>query len=99
MFQPVRHDARYPAPKELLKRTVVGYDDTDDAVVDHCEVDRSDPRPLWYSDWEPTTELAKTTSGGRWIGYGASGEKKATLRSSAASGSARPTSLASTPPS
>ncbi len=48
----VKHDARYPSPDELLKRTVAGYDDTEEAVnLIIAEVDRSDPRPLWYSDW------------------------------------------------
>ena len=48
----VKHDARYPAPEDLLKRTIAGYDDTEEAVkLIIAEVDRPDPRPLWYSDW------------------------------------------------
>ena len=48
----VKHDPRYPAPDELLRRTVAGYDDTDAAVkLILAEIDSSDPRPLWYSDW------------------------------------------------
>jgi hypothetical protein len=47
-----KHDARYPAPEDLLKRTIAGYDDTEEAVkLIIGEVDRPDPRPLWYSDW------------------------------------------------
>jgi hypothetical protein len=48
----VKHDARYPAPEELLKKTIAGYDDTEEAVnLIIKEVDRTDPRPVWYSDW------------------------------------------------
>jgi hypothetical protein len=56
----VKHDARYPAPEDLLKRTIAGYDDTDEAVkLIIAEVDRSDPRPLWYSDWGTDNGTAK----------------------------------------
>jgi hypothetical protein len=48
----VKHDPRYPKPEVLLRRTVPGYDDTDDGVkLLMAAVDRDDPRPLWYSDW------------------------------------------------
>src|SRR5689334_1170986 len=48
----VKHDPRYPAADDLLKRTIAGYDDTDEAVkLIIAEVDGDDPRPLWYSDW------------------------------------------------
>jgi hypothetical protein len=48
----VQHDPRYPEPSDLLKRTVPGYEDTDDAVNRIIDVvDRDDPRPIWYSDW------------------------------------------------
>ena len=48
----VRHDPRYPKPEVLLRRTVAGYDDSDDGVkLIIAAVDRDDPRPLWYSDW------------------------------------------------
>jgi hypothetical protein len=48
----VKHDARYPKPEDLLRRTVAGYDSTDDATkLIMAAVDRDDPRPLWYSDW------------------------------------------------
>jgi hypothetical protein len=56
----VKHDARYPAPEELLKRTIAGYDDTEEAVkLIIAEVDRPDPRPLWYSDWGTDNGTAK----------------------------------------
>jgi hypothetical protein len=56
----VKHDARYPAPEELLKRTIAGYDDTEEAVkLIIGEVDRPDPRPLWYSDWGTDNGTAK----------------------------------------
>jgi len=48
----VRHDPRYPALEFLSRRTVAGYNDTDDAVnLIIAAVDSRDPRPLWYSDW------------------------------------------------
>jgi len=48
----IEHDKRYPKPEVLLKRTVAGYDDTDDGVqLIVAAVDRDDPRPLWYADW------------------------------------------------
>lgn len=47
-----RHDGRYPSPEELLRVTVAGYDESDEAVrLIVAAVDRPDPRPLWYSDW------------------------------------------------
>lgn len=46
------HDERYPAPAALHKRTVAGYDDTDEAVRLAIEtVDRDDPRPVWFLNW------------------------------------------------
>jgi hypothetical protein len=48
----VRHDPRFPDPKQLQDRTVAGYDDTDDGVnLIIRAVDNSDPRPLWFSNW------------------------------------------------
>ena len=48
----IKHDQRYPKPEVLLRRTVAGYDDTDEGVkLIIAAVDRDDPRPLWYADW------------------------------------------------
>jgi hypothetical protein len=48
----VRHDARFPTKDDLWKHTVAGYDDSDEAVrLLIAALDKSDPRPLWYSDW------------------------------------------------
>jgi hypothetical protein len=48
----VRHDRRYPDPKQLWQRTVPGYDDTDDGVrLILAAVDRADLRPIWYLNW------------------------------------------------
>jgi hypothetical protein len=48
----VRHDPQYPARDTLWRRTVAGYDDTNDAVnLIIAAVDRDDPRSVWYSDW------------------------------------------------
>jgi hypothetical protein len=48
----IQHDPRYPPPADLLRLTVAGYDDTEDAVALLMRaVDAHDPRPLWYSDW------------------------------------------------
>src|SRR5581483_2826387 len=48
----VQHDRRYPTQDYLWRRTVAGYQDTDEAVrLILAAVDRPDPRPLWYSDW------------------------------------------------
>jgi hypothetical protein len=48
----VEHDRRFPRPEELLKRTVPGYDDTEDGVrLIIAAVDRVDPRPLWFCNW------------------------------------------------
>jgi hypothetical protein len=48
----VVHDRRYPAPAQLLERTVPGYDDRDDGVrLIIAAVDRDDPRPLWFCNW------------------------------------------------
>ena len=48
----VKHDARFPAPAQLLERTVPGYDDTT-AGVDLIirAVDSPDPRPVWFCNW------------------------------------------------
>jgi hypothetical protein len=48
----VQHDPRYPPKDHLWARTMPGYLDTEAAVDLILQtVDRSDPRPLWYSDW------------------------------------------------
>jgi hypothetical protein len=48
----VQHDSRYPTVEYLLKRTVAGYNDTEEAKkLIIAAVDSPDPRPLWYSDW------------------------------------------------
>jgi hypothetical protein len=48
----VQHDPRYPEKEALWRRTVPGYNDTDEAVnLFLAAVDQDDPRPLWYSDW------------------------------------------------
>ena len=48
----VQHDERYPTKEQLWRRTVAGYNDTDDAVKLIIDaVDREDARPVWYSDW------------------------------------------------
>jgi hypothetical protein len=47
-----QHDERYPTREQLWKRTVAGYNDTEDAVkLIIAAVDSPDPRPIWYSDW------------------------------------------------
>lgn len=47
-----KHDPRYPTPEALSRRTVAGYDNTNDAVkLILSAVDDKDPRPIWYSDW------------------------------------------------
>jgi hypothetical protein len=56
----VKHDARFPKPEELLRRTVAGYDNTDEAMkLLIAAVDRDDPRPLWYCDWGTDRGAAK----------------------------------------
>ncbi|MBL9127639.1 MAG: DUF1593 domain-containing protein, partial [Verrucomicrobiales bacterium] len=46
------NDPRYPRPEDLRRRVVAGYDDTNAAVERILEIaDRSDARPIWYSDW------------------------------------------------
>jgi hypothetical protein len=48
----VQHDARYPRPEELLRRTVAGYEDTDEGInLIIRAVDSNDPRPVWFSNW------------------------------------------------
>jgi Cellulose-binding Sde182, nucleoside hydrolase-like domain/Cellulose-binding protein Sde0182, C-terminal domain len=48
----VQNDARYPTPELLWRRTVAGYDDTDEAVkLIITAVDKPDARVVWYSDW------------------------------------------------
>jgi dienelactone hydrolase len=48
----VRYDPRYPSPDLLRSRVVPGYDTTESGVELLLKVlDRSDPRPVWYSDW------------------------------------------------
>ncbi len=47
-----QHDQRFPAPAELMKRTVPGYDHVDDGVQLIIDaVDREDPRPVWFLNW------------------------------------------------
>jgi hypothetical protein len=47
-----RHDPRYPAPDMLRRRTVAGYDETEDGVnLILAAVDRRDPRPVWFLNW------------------------------------------------
>ena len=47
-----QHDKRFPAKDVLWRRTVPGYNNTEEAVnLIIAAVDRPDPRPLWYSDW------------------------------------------------
>jgi len=48
----VQQDSRYPTPDLLWRRTVAGYDDTDEAVnLIIAAVDKPDERVVWYSDW------------------------------------------------
>ena len=48
----VQNDPRYPTRDHLWQRTVPGYNGQDAAVELIIKaVDRSDDRPLWYSDW------------------------------------------------
>ena len=48
----VRHDARYPPPEQLLRRTVSGYEDSDQGVnLILAAVDADDPRPVWFMNW------------------------------------------------
>jgi len=48
----VRHDARYPRPEQLLRRTVPGYENSDRGVnLIRAAVDADDPRPVWFMNW------------------------------------------------
>jgi hypothetical protein len=48
----VRHDARYPPPEQLLRRTVSGYEGSDQGVnLILAAVDANDPRPVWFMNW------------------------------------------------
>ena len=48
----VQHAPRYPAPEQLLARTVAGYDDTDEGVQLLLRaVDAPDSRPVWFCNW------------------------------------------------
>jgi hypothetical protein len=48
----VRHDARYPPPEKLLRRTVSGYEGSDQGVnLILAAVDANDPRPVWFMNW------------------------------------------------
>lgn len=47
-----KHAQGFPAPEDLLARTVAGYADVDDGVnLIIRAVDKPDPRPLWFSNW------------------------------------------------
>lgn len=57
----ILHDRRYPDPEQLLRRTVPGYDDTDDGVKLIIEaVDRPDPRAIWFTNWGTDKGAAKS---------------------------------------
>jgi CubicO group peptidase (beta-lactamase class C family) len=48
----IKHDARYPKPADLQRRTVSGYADSDDGVkLILGAVDSPDPRPVWFMNW------------------------------------------------
>jgi hypothetical protein len=48
----VKHDARYPKPEVLLRRTVAGYEDSDEGVdLILAAVDADDQRPVWFLNW------------------------------------------------
>lgn len=48
----MKHDARYPKPEELRRRTVSGYAESDDGVkLILSAVDSPDPRPVWFMNW------------------------------------------------
>jgi hypothetical protein len=48
----IKHDAGFPEPRQLLARTVAGYDDTEDGVnLVIRAVDSPDPRPVWFCNW------------------------------------------------
>ncbi|MEI2723096.1 MAG: nucleoside hydrolase-like domain-containing protein [Verrucomicrobiota bacterium] len=48
----IKHDARYPKPEDLFRRTVSGYADSDDGVkLILSAVDSPDPRPVWFMNW------------------------------------------------
>jgi hypothetical protein len=48
----IEHDARYPHPDLLRRRTVAGYDDVSDGVdLILAAVDSDEPRPLWFLNW------------------------------------------------
>jgi hypothetical protein len=46
------HKAGYPAYEEMRRRTVRGFDDSDEGVnLLVAAADRDDPRPIWYGNW------------------------------------------------
>jgi len=48
----VQHDARYPKPEQLLRRTVAGYDEVEEGVALVMRtIDAEDPRPVWFLNW------------------------------------------------
>ena len=52
VYDKLKQHGEYPAPDELRKRTVAGYDDSNDGVeLIIRAVDRDDPRPVWFSNW------------------------------------------------
>jgi hypothetical protein len=52
VYPKLKQHGDYPSPETLWKRTVAGYDNSDDGVQLILEaVDRDDPRPVWFSNW------------------------------------------------
>jgi hypothetical protein len=48
----IQHDARYPAPEDLLRRTVSGCSESDAGVkLILGAVESPDPRPVWFMNW------------------------------------------------
>lgn len=48
----VKNDPRYPTMEALWKRTVSGYEDSDDGVrLILAAADSPDPRPIWFCNW------------------------------------------------
>jgi hypothetical protein len=48
----VEHDERFPTAEFLRRRTVSGYEESDDGVkLILAAVDGDDPRPVWFLNW------------------------------------------------